>query len=222
MPKKTTGRPRQPLSRDRIVQAAIALADETGWRAFSMRRLAAEFDVVPMALYKHVANKEDLLDGMLDLVFDELHDPVAGKDLKSELRRRAISLREALNRHPWAIPRMQGRKRPGPATMRHHNAMLGCLREAGLSFQMTVHAYSVQDAYIYGFALQEMTLPFETAEESGELVQQQADAVGGLDDFPYLMELQVELPRAGYDYGAEFEWGLDRILNSLEGLRNHK
>jgi AcrR family transcriptional regulator len=217
MPKMKTTRPREPLSKERIVRAAVALADETGWRAFSMRRLAAEFDVVPMALYKHVANKEDLLDGMLDLVFDELHDPVAAQDWKAELRLRAISLRQALNRHPWAIPRMQGRKRPGPATMRHHNAMLGCLRQAGFSFEMTVHAYSVQDSYIYGFALQEMTLPFETPEESGELVQRQVEAVGGVDEYPYLLELQANLAESGYEFETEFEWGLDRVLASLEG-----
>jgi AcrR family transcriptional regulator len=211
---------RAPLNRDRVVSAAVALADETGIESFSMRRLAPALGVVPMALYKHVRNKEELLDGMVDIVFAEIEDPSTDIDWKAALRRRAISARKALKRHPWAIGLMESRMNPGPANLRHHNAVMGCLREAGLSFEMAVHAYSVQDAYVYGFALQEKTLPFETAEESGEVVQTQAETVGSLDEFPYLVEVLTNLPKAGYDYAVEFEWGLDLILDGLERMRS--
>ena len=137
-----------------MLQAAVALADEAGLEAFSMRGLAQELGVVPMALYKHVANKEELLDGMVDIVFSEIELPSGDLDWRSAMRRRAISTREALRRHGWAIGMMESRH-PGPANLRNHNAVMGCLRKAGFSFEMAIHAYSVQDAYIYGFALQE-------------------------------------------------------------------
>src|ERR1019366_9555410 len=145
---------RKPLSSARVLHAAVALADEAGLEAFSMRGLAQELDVVPMALYKHVANKEELLDGMVDIVFTEIELPSGDLDWRSAMRRRAISTREALKRHSWAIGMMESRH-PGPANLRNHNAVMGCLRKVGFSFEMAVHAYSVQDAYIYGFALQE-------------------------------------------------------------------
>ena len=148
---------RKPLSSARVLQAAVALADEAGLEAFSMRGLAQELGVVPMALYKHVANKEELLDGMVDIVFSEIELPSEDLDWRSAMRRRAISTREALKRHSWAIGMMESRH-PGPANLRNHNAVMGCLRKAGFSFEMAIHAYSVQDAYIYGFALQERDL----------------------------------------------------------------
>jgi AcrR family transcriptional regulator len=211
---------RAPLSRDRILRAAVALADETGIESFSMRRLGHELGVVPMALYKHVASKEELLDGMVDIVFAEIDDPSTGVDWKVAMRRRAISAREALKRHGWAIGRMESRMNPGPANLRHHNAVMRCLREAGFSFAMTVHAYSVQDSYIYGFALQEKTLPFETPDEHGEIVQQKAETVDDTTQYPYLLEVAANVTRSGYDYAAEFAWGLDLILDSLERMRN--
>jgi AcrR family transcriptional regulator len=164
------------------VPAAVALADEDGLEAFSMRRLAQELRVVPMALYKHGANKEELLDGMVDIVFGEIESPSIDLDWKSAMRRRAISAREGLKRHSWAIGLMETRN-PGPANMRNHNAVMGCLREAGFPFETAFHAYSVQDAYIYGFALQEKTLGFETPEAAGEAVQRRAEAIGALNDY---------------------------------------
>src|ERR1035441_3935981 len=152
---------RKPLSSARVLQAAVALADEAGLEAFSMRGLAQELGVVPMALYKHVANKEELLDGMVDIVFSEIELPSGDLEWRSAMQRRAISTREALQRHSWAIGMMESRH-PGPANLRNHNAVMGCLRKAGFSFKIAVHAYSVQDAYIYGFALQEKDLAFET------------------------------------------------------------
>lgn len=185
-----------------------------------MRKLAPELGVVPMALYKHVRNREDLLDGMVDSVFEEIEDPSLEGVWRQEMRRRAISARLALKRHPWAVGLMESRMNPGPASVRHHNAAMGCLREAGFSFEMAVHAYSVQDAYLYGFALQEKTMPFETPEQSGEVIQHQAETTPDFSEFPYLVEVLNNLPQAGYDTAAEFEWGLDLILDGLERLRS--
>jgi len=210
---------RKPLSTARVVQAAVALADEAGLEAFSMRGLAQELGVVPMALYKHVANKEELLDGMVDIVFSEIELPSADFDWRSAMRRRAISTREALKRHIWAMGMMESRH-PGPANLRNHNAVMGCLREAGFSFEMAVHAYSVQDAYIYGFALQEKDLGLETPDSAGEAAQRRAETIGAPGDYPYLVEIARKLPGAGYDTDVEFAWGLDLILDGLEQLRH--
>lgn len=215
MTKKPKTRRREPLTKTRIVEAAVGLADETGLESCTMRKVAPLLDVVPMALYKHVSSKDELLGAMVDVVFEEFHDPEIGGDWKVEMRRRALAAREALNRHRWAVGLMESRPDPGPASARHHNAVMGCLREAGFSFAMAVHAYSVQDAYIYGFALQEQTMPFETPEESGEVVTRQAEALDGFDDFPYLAEVAANLPKAGYDSAVEFEWGLGLILEGL-------
>ncbi len=201
-----------------MLEAAVALADKTGLEGFGMRPLAQELGVVPMALYKHVANKEELLNGMVDIVFFEIEVPSGGADWKSAMRRRAISTREALGRHSWAIGLMETAA-PGPANLRNHNAVMGCLREAGFSFETAIHAYSVQDAYIYGFALQEKTLGFVTPDGAGEAVQRRAQTIGVLDDYPYLAEIVKRLPETGYDNAVEFAWGLDLILDGLDRLR---
>ncbi len=201
-----------------MLEAAVALADEIGLEAFSMRGLAQKLGVVPMALYKHVANKEELLDGMVDIVFGEIESPSVGEDWRSALRRRAISARAALKRHSWAIGLMESRQ-PGPANLRYHNATMGCLREAGFSFEMAVSAYSVQDAYIYGFALQERDLGFETLGSAGEAAQRRGETIGAIDDYPYLAEVVMRLPESGYDSAVEFAWGLDLILDGLDRLR---
>jgi AcrR family transcriptional regulator len=209
---------RMPLSSARVLRAAVALADETGLASFSMRGLAHELGVVPMALYKHVANKEELLDGMVDVVFGEIELPAAELRLRSAMQRRAISTREALKRHSWAIGMMESRQ-PGPANLRNHNAVMGCLREAGFSFEMAIHAYSAQDAYIYGFALQEKDLALETVTSAGEAAQRRVQAIDALDDYPYLAEIAAKLPDSGYDADVEFVWGLDLMLDGLERLR---
>ncbi len=208
---------RTPLSSARVLQAAVALADEAGLEAFSMRALAQELGVVPMALYKHVANKEELLDGMVDIVFSEIELPSAELDWKSAMRRRAISTREALRRHSWAIGMMESRH-PGPANLRNHNAVMGCLRKAGFSFRMAIHAYSLQDAYIYGFALQERDTGFATPDSAGEAARRRAETIGALERYPYLVEIAAKLPDSGYDNAVEFTWGLDLILDGLDGI----
>jgi AcrR family transcriptional regulator len=219
-PRTTRARsPRTPLSREKVLHAAVALADSSGLEALSMRKLGEAVGVEAMSLYTHVANKVDLLDGMIDIVFSEIDLPSGEHDWKTAMRQRAISVRRVLSRHRWAIGLMESRTSPGPATMKHHDAVLGCLRGAGFSIALTAHAYSALDSYIYGFALQERGLPFDTPEETAELAQSIA-ARFPADQYPHLAELTTEhVLRPGYDYGHEFEFGLDLILDGLERAR---
>ena len=205
---------RVPLSRERVIQAAVALADAEGFESLSMRKLAEDLGAAPMALYRHVAHKEDLLDGMIDIVFSEIDFPFPAADWKSAMRQRGVSARAALLRHRWAIGLMESRIHPGPASSEHHNATMGSLREAGFSFRSAVHAYNLLDSYTYGFALQEKYIPFETPEESAEMAKVTVGDMGA--QFPYLAEVVVELGKRGYDYTEEFEFGLDLILDGLE------
>jgi AcrR family transcriptional regulator len=204
---------RVPLGRESLIQAAVALADAEGFDSCSIRKIAEKLGSAPMALYRHVASKEDLLDGMVDVVFGEMYPPAIGGDWKTELRARGISARAALQRHPWAVGLMETRTHPGPASAAHHNATMGCLREAPFSFRDAVHAYSMLDSYTYGFALQEQTIPFETPEESAEMAKTTVGERG--DEYPYLAEVVMELGKKGYDYTEEFEFGLDLILEAL-------
>jgi AcrR family transcriptional regulator len=208
---------RTPLSRGQVLQAAVTLADESGIGALSMRKLGQVLGVEAMSLYNHVASKGDLLDGMIDVVFSEVGLP-AGDGWKAAMRQRAISVREVLGRHRWAIGLMESRSSPGPATLRHHDAVLGCLRGAGFSVELTAHAYSLLDSYIYGFALQEASLPFGTAEETAQVAQ---DIAGQMPagEYPHLAELvTAHALQPGYQYGREFEIGLDLILDALERI----
>jgi len=211
---------RVPLNKERVLRAAVAFADKKGIESLSMRKLGEALGVEAMSLYNHVANKDELLDGMVDLVFGEIELPSGGAGWKTAMRRRAISAREALSRHRWAIGLMESRTSPGPATLRHHDAVLGSLRGAGFSIEMAAHAYSVLDSYIYGFALQEASLPFETSEETAE-VAQMIMAQFPADEYPHLTELTVEhVLQPGYDYGNEYEFGLDLILDGLGRARD--
>lgn len=209
---------RQPLGRDRVVATAVELADGGGFDSLSMRNIADELGAAPMALYRHVANKEDLLDGMVDVVFSQMYVPVVGGDWKAELRRRGISAREVLRLHRWAVGLMETRLHPGPSSAMHHNATMGVLRRAGFPFREAVHAYNLLDSYTYGFALQEQTIPFETPEESAEMAATTVGERG--DEYPYLAEVVAEFAASGgYDYTEEFEFGLDFILDGLERFR---
>jgi AcrR family transcriptional regulator len=203
------------LSPERVLRAAVALADSGGIESLTMRRLGQDLGVEAMSLYKHVANKDALLDGMVDLVFAEIELPSADTDWRTAMRDRAVSTRAALTRHPWATPLMQSRKAPGPATLRHHDTVIGTLRGAGFSVELTAHAFSVLDGYIYGFAMQQRSLPFDTLEEAQE-VGRQMFARMPAGAYPYLTELTVQhILQPGYDYGDEFEYGLDLILDGL-------
>ena len=152
---------RVPLNRDRLLRGAIAVADAGGLGSLTIRSLAQELGVKPMSLYHHVANKEEILDGIIDVVFSEIELLSTDVDWRSAMRHRAISARSVLRRHPWATPLMESRTNPGPATLRHHDSVIGTLRRAGFSIQMAAHAYSLLDSYIYGFALEEAGLPFD-------------------------------------------------------------
>ena len=220
--KQKTPPKRAPLNRERVLRTAIALADERGAEELTMRKLAKELGVEAMSLYNHVANKVDLLDGMVDIVFGEIDPPAAGGDWKAELRKRAVSTREALNRHRWAIGEMEGRTTHGPNNLRLHDAVLGCLRAAGFSVEMTVHAYSVQDAYIYGFALQESDMSSENADDfAAEAQRQMVEYKAVLAEYPHLVEVVGGyVAKSGYDYATEFLFGLDLILDGLDRLRD--
>jgi AcrR family transcriptional regulator len=207
---------RPPLTRDRVLRVAVTLADERGIGALSMRKLGQALGVEAMSLYNHVASKSDLLDGMIDAVFAEIDLPSGQEGWKPAMRRRAISARQALARHRWAIGLMESRSSPGPATLRHHDAVLGCLRHAGFPVELAAHAYSLLDSYIYGFALQEASLPFDTPETTAQVA---GEIFGQLPagQYPHLAELTTRhILQPGYHYGNEFEIGLDMILDSLE------
>ena len=199
-----------------MLLAAVALADRGGVGSLSMRKLAEELGVEAMSLYHHVANKDDILDGIVDVVFGEVDLPSGEAGWRAAMRQRAISVREALRRHPWATGLMESRSRPGMATLRHHDAVIGVLRQAGFSIGMAAHAYSVLDSYIYGFALQEANLPFRTP---GEVAAVAETIMGSLpaDQYPHFTEMVVRHAlRPGYDYGDEFLFGLDLILDGLD------
>ena len=214
-----------------MLETAVALARRDGLESLTMRRLADELGAGAMTLYHYVPNKEKLLDGMVDLVFGEIELPTTEVDWKTALRRRALSTREALNRHRWAVGLMESRRTPGPASLRLHDAVLGCLREAGFSIEMTIQAYSVQDAYIYGFALQEKSIPFDDAEGAAAVAEAQYREYDELEEerqlgeladaFPYLAEVVAgHVAKVGYDFATAFEYGLDLILDALESRRD--
>jgi AcrR family transcriptional regulator len=209
-------RPRVPLSRDRLLSAAVTLADQDGIESLSMRKLAQEFGVVPMALYRHVSNKDDMIDGMVDVIFSEIDLPPKGTDWKTGMRQRAISARQVLARHRWAIGLTESRMKPGATNLRHHDSVIRCLGEAGFSIEMAVHAYSALDSYIYGFALQQQALPFDNPEDVGEVAKTMLSQFPS-DEYPYLARTIAEvINKSGWQYADEFEFGLDLLLEGLE------
>ena len=220
-------KPRATLSKETVLETAVALAQREGLESLTMRRLADELGAGAMTLYHYVPNKEALLDGMVDVVFGEIELPTTDVDWKTALRRRAHSTREALNRHRWAVGLMESRATPGPNSLRLHDAVLGVLRGAGFSIEKTIQAYSVQDAYIYGFALQEKGLPFDDAEGGAAVAEAQYKEYDELEEerqlgelaeaFPFLAEVVVgHVAKVGYDFASSFEYGLDLILEALE------
>ncbi|MEU4414158.1 TetR/AcrR family transcriptional regulator C-terminal domain-containing protein [Nocardia salmonicida] len=214
---------RQPLSRDRVLDAAIRVADRGGVEAITMRRVAQELGVEAMSLYNHVPNKDAILDGVVDAVFAAIELPAAGgADWREAIRARARSARSVLAQHSWALGLMDSRRNPGSATLRHHDAVLGVLRRAGFSLPMAAHAVSLIDSYVGGFVLQEANLPVA--------VPADVEAVAGgilanlpADELPYLTEMIVDHAlQPGYDYSGEFGFGLDLILDALEARRGQR
>ena len=203
------------LSRERVLTGAMAVADAGGIDALTIRSLARSLDVKPMSVYYYVANKDEILDGIVDLVFSKIELPEAGGDWRAELQRRADSARETLRAHPWAIGLMESRTSPGPATLRHHDAVIATLRAAGFSRELTAHAYALLDSYTYGFALQEAGLPFEGSDSVADI----AEPIMGrfsTGEYPHLVDMATGYYlQPGYDFGDEFGWGLDVILDGL-------
>ena len=207
------------LSKQRVVVEAVRLADREGVHGLSMRRLADALGAGVMSLYYHVANKEELLDAMIDVVFEEIELPPEETDWQLAMRRTAVSTRQVLARHPWANGLMESRTSPGPANLRHHEAVTACLRRAGFPVLMATHANWLLDSYVYGFALQEASLPFDTADDLADKIQDVYLPQLPADEFPYLNESAAALVAAGYVPAEEFIFGLDLVLAALEPLR---
>lgn len=207
------------LSRALIVSEAIRLADREGVEGLSMRRLASELGAGAMSLYHYVAGRDELLDAMVDVVFDEIDPLPTDTDWQSAMRHQALSARAVLARHPWATPLMESRTTPGPANLRHREAFTACLRQAGFSVVTATHANWLLNSYVYGHALQEAALPFATADGLAELTESLYLPQLPADEYPYLNASAVELASSGYDPAGEFLFGLDLILSALEPLR---
>jgi AcrR family transcriptional regulator len=212
---RRTSRKRTPLNRDRVLRAALELADEGGTGALTMQQIGRRLGVEAMSLYRHVRNKDDILDGIVDLVFAEVELPTDRSSWRTVLRARSISIRAALRRHPWAITLMESRMAPGPANLRSHDDTLSVLLASGCSATTATHAYNLVDSYVLGFALQEVNLPFSNAEELA-IVGDELLAQVPADAYPNLVRVASELLAAGFDYGNEFEFGLDLILDGIE------
>lgn len=207
--------PPRKLTRESVVAQAVGVADRSGIEALTMRALARDLGVEAMSLYHHVANKEQLLDAIVDRVYAEVEPPIVGGDWRAGMRARALSLRAALRRHPWALPLMESRRSPGPATLAYHEATLACLRAAAFPPRLVAHAAAVVDAFVYGFVLQETTLPFDSGEAAAAFVSD--EPLGGqLADYPHMAWFAREVVLApDYSFEREFGPGLDLILDGL-------
>lgn len=213
MPRRKAGQA-APLSRERVLRAALELADREGQERLSMRRLGQALGVEAMSIYNHVSDKEDLIDGLIDIVFGEIAFSCEGGWMAA-MRRRAITALEVLGRHRWAVGLMESRRHPAPQNLGHHEAVLRCLRNSGFTVAMAAHAYSALDSYIYGFALQQIGLPFDTGEQAAE-VADEILAANMAASYPFLSEIATQhVMKPGYSYSAEFEYGLDLLLDGL-------
>ena len=203
---------RAPLSRERVLRAAVALADQNGIESLTMRRLGQELGVEAMSLYKHVANKDDILDGIVDLVLGDIDVPATGTPWKTAMRARAISAHQVLLAHPWAAMLVMSRFNIGPGMTRYLDATLGRLREGGFSIEGALDAWHTLDSHIYGFTLQELNLPFEVEETRNV----SAAVLGQLsaDRYPHVVEVITQIMQTGRE--ENFEFGLDLILDGLE------
>ena len=207
---------RAPLTKERVLAKAMTIADRHGIAVLSMRKLAEELGVEAMSLYHHFASKDRILDGMVDAVFAEIELP-RGAHWKIVMRRRAVSVRNVLSRHRWALGLMESRRNPGMATLQHHDAVIGTLRRGGFSIEMAAHAFSLLDSYIYGFAVQEHNLPFSSAEELQEVAGEIMEHLP-VEELPHFAEMVEHALEPGYTYAKEFRFGLDLILDGLERL----
>ena len=222
MAKKTdaNAETRTPLTRERVLRAAIGLADEVGIDAFSMRRLGQELGVEAMSLYNHVANKDDILDAIVDMVVGEIGLPAEGEDWKAAMRRRAVSARKVLLRHPWAASLIESRTNVGPARLRYYDTVIGSLRKAGFTIKLAQRAFLALDSHIYGFVIQELSWPMEAP---GDLAAVTTEILQRLptDEYPHFTELALDrIQHHSPADDSDFEFGLDLILDGLERARD--
>lgn len=207
---------RKLITHKKIISAAISVADKAGVEGLSMRSIAKKLGIEAMSLYNHVKNKDEILDQIVDKIFSEIKWDQSNKSWRESMTERAISTREVLKKHPWAVTILESRKNPGPTTLAHHDAVIGCLRKAGFSLPLTAAAFSALDSYIFGFVMSEQSLPFESDEEVAILAEQMLSQFPK-DAFPNLYEFTADYVfKPGYSYKKEFLNGLDLLLDSLE------
>ncbi|MBI5543043.1 MAG: TetR/AcrR family transcriptional regulator [Deltaproteobacteria bacterium] len=216
--KRTTRKTRRPLDRERVLRAAISLADKEGIDALSMRRLGKKLGVEAMSLYNHVANKDEVLAGIVDLIVGDIEVVESAASWKEAMRSRAISMREVFACHPWALGLLESRRSLGPAALRYCDSVLGVLRRAGFSTVMAVRAFSVLDSYAYGYSIQEKNLPSGSATKTTQATDQLLKQLPE-NEYPFLVETAANVMRSGFDFAKEFEMGLDLLLGALEGWR---
>lgn len=207
--------PRNTLSRERVTAEAVALADAEGLTALTIRALATRLGVKPMAIYHHVANKEGLLDAIVDAVYAEVHLPGTDGEWRTELERRSHSMHEALGRHRWAVALMDTRLQPGPANLASHEAALDVLLTAGFSLQATAHAYATLDAFVYGFAVQEAALDSIDLSGSAEAIVSSIPIAG----YPRMAQFATQhVLQEGYAFSDSFTVGLGLVLDGIATL----
>lgn len=207
---------REPLSRERVMQAAVRVADEEGLAALSMRRLGVALGVEAMSLYNHVTNKEDVLAGIVDLVAGEIELPARHGEWTAEMRRRSVSAHAVLMRHPWATMLIVSRANVGPNMLRYVDATIGCLREAGFSYTLADHAWNAIDSHVYGFTLQRLNFPFAPDEYASAARQFLPQLPPGA--YPYLRGMSQQIIEGAHDGLHAFEFGLDLLLAGLAGV----
>ncbi|PZO44808.1 MAG: TetR family transcriptional regulator [Leptolyngbya sp.] len=210
--------PPTPLSRERILAVAMALVDQGGLEALSMRKLAQALGVKAMSLYNHVTNKDDIIDALVDTVVSEIELPSLHRDWKTAMQRRATSAHTVLLRHPWAAIALMSRVNVGSAMLCYVDATLGCLVEAGFSYEIADHAWNAIDSHIYGFTLQELNFPLEAAEYSA--VAESFVAHIPADQYPYMNQLTHKVINCSYSGLHDFKFGLDLILHGLDQFRD--
>jgi AcrR family transcriptional regulator len=209
---------RQALSRPRIVDAAAQVADERGLAGVTMRNIGRQLGVEAMSLYHHVAAKETVLDELADWIFARIELPGLDDPWRGAMADRAASARRTLAAHPWGLGLIESRRTPGPALLRHHDRVLGCLRSNGFTVAQAAHAFSVLDAYVHGFVLTEVNLPFGERESTEEFVDEIQSTLPAAE-YPYLVEMIAELVTGrDYRYADEFTAGLDLVLDGIERL----
>ncbi len=212
--------PRVPLSRDRVLRAAVRLADEGGFESLTMRKLGQELGVQAMSLYNHVANKDDIRDGIVDIVMSEIEVPPNGTEWKAAIRQSAISHHDALLRHRWACSLMMATPRVSLPRLQWMEWLLRTFREAGFSPNLTHHAYHALDSHIIGFTLWQVSFPFDTREELLDLAEDFLREIRP-DEYPYVIEhAEQHFAEPNPDEPSEFEFGLDLILDGLERIRD--